>query len=141
MIMETLIYLHLPSGKPPPELALPPFRAVVVIEDCVTDAWRDEVSEWFVRSGCRYMMAWGKDCSKWDDSVDHASLARYDYGKVPDDHAVMKTWHAHEPLSEVFWFAIHCAALADPTPSCDLIVDIGHRDRRDELVGVFQAQV
>jgi hypothetical protein len=138
--MDRLTYLHLPPGSSPPELSSPHFRAVLVIKDAVTDAWRDHISAWLVRSGCRYMMAWGDECSKWDDSVDHASLARYDYGEIPEEYAIMTTWHACEQLSEVFWFAIHCAEPMEPTLSCDLIIDIGTFDRHDELLRAFRGQ-
>jgi len=51
------------------------------------------------------MMAWGRECSRWDDAVDDANLARFEYGEVPEDQCVMTTWHEDETLSELFWFA------------------------------------
>jgi len=82
-----------------------PFRSVVIIEEDVTAEWREAVSKWLVESGCLYMMAWGKDCSYWDDSVDHASLEGFNYGEVPEDKFVMTTWHENEPLEDVFFFS------------------------------------
>src|SRR5262245_34396577 len=94
--MQTPIYLHLEPGAAPPRLdGRAPFKAVVVIDSDVTPAWQTQVSEWLVRSGCRYMMAWGRKCSDWDTSVDQASLAIFGYGKIPESEFVMTTWHAN----------------------------------------------
>jgi hypothetical protein len=103
---NSLKYLHLL-----PDAALPKlggqhrFKAVVVIEAEVSQMWQWEVSRWLVSSGCRYMLAWGKDCSSWDDAVDEANLERFDYGDIADEETVMTTWHEDDDLEEVFWFA------------------------------------
>jgi hypothetical protein len=55
------------------------------------------------------MMAWGLECSSWDDSVDISNLKLFDYGEIPDDQFVMTTWHTDEPLSEVFWYSKNTA--------------------------------
>jgi hypothetical protein len=108
--MSALTYIHLAPGNPVPALgACAPFRAVVVVESRVTSEWQSTVSDWLVRSGCLYMMAWGLDCSSWDDSVDTSNAEAFDYGKIPDERFVVTTWHADEPLGEVFWFAKNCA--------------------------------
>ena len=51
------------------------------------------------------MLAWGRDCSSWDDSVDYANLEEFNYGDIPDERHVMTTWHDNWSLSEVFEFA------------------------------------
>jgi len=56
------------------------------------------------------MMAWGKDCSSWDDAVDIANLEQFDYGDVPEDRSVMTTWHNDQALSDVLDF---CKRQAD----------------------------
>ena len=104
--MKTLQYLHLnPHTTPTTLISKRPFSAVVVITTEVTPEWRHEVSKWLVDEGCLCMMAWGKDCSLWDDSVDVANLEAYNLGDIPDDKSVMTTWHENEPLSDVFWCA------------------------------------
>lgn len=50
-------------------------------------------------------MAWGKNCSSWDDSVDEASIDLFFPAESPDDKFVMTTWHERESLEDVFWFA------------------------------------
>lgn len=93
-----------------PEISnLKPFKCVVVVEEEVDIEWQRQVSEWLVKSGCLYMMAWGKKCSSWDDSVDEANLKEWSYEDIPDESFVMTTWHEKESLSEVMWFAVHSA--------------------------------
>lgn len=133
-------YLHLPYGQAPPDIGQKqPFRAVVVLQQATSPEWRTIVSEWLVQSGCLYMMAWGPDCSAWDDSVDWANIDAFDGGDIPDDRRVMTTWHADEPLSEVFWFAENAAR--HPTIPLDetTIIDIGPQDRRAVLTDMFTA--
>ena len=137
--METVTYLHLPAGHTPPSLeGYRPFKAVLVIEQQVTGEWQSLVSEWLVQSGCLFMMAWGFDCSSWDDSVDHANLSAFNFREIPEDAFVMTTWHADEPLRETLWFAAHTAF--HPTAALDrtVIVHISAEERRAELLRVFQ---
>src|SRR5512147_1894142 len=65
---ENAEYLHLKPGAALPALWVPtPFRAVVIAETPVPPEWQAEVSEWLLRAGCLYVMAWGNNCSTWDD--------------------------------------------------------------------------
>ena len=82
-----------------------PFKSIVVIEQVVPPQRQREISKWLVESGCLYMMAWGIDCSSWDDSVDYANLELHDYGDIPEREVVQTTWHDKETLSDVMAFA------------------------------------
>lgn len=96
-------YLQLIPERNLPEWRLPgPFRAVLIAEAAVTPAWQDTVSEWLVGAGCLYMLAWGKNCSSWDDAVDYANCKAFAFMDIPPDKFVMTTWHDGKPLSEVF---------------------------------------
>lgn len=107
---DSIHYLHLPPCASLPDIAhLSPYRAVVIIEVQVGAEWQGKVSDWLVQSGCLYMMAWGPDCTNWDDSVDIANLEAFDFDDVPDDRFVYTTWHDDESLGEVFDF---CKRLA-----------------------------
>jgi hypothetical protein len=97
--------VRIAPGDPLPDVSsLSPFKAVVVLEADYSPDWQNEVSAWLVASGCRYMMAWGPNCTTWDDSVDWADLESRDY---EDDDAkfVMTTWHDDQTLESVFWQA------------------------------------
>jgi hypothetical protein len=137
--METPEYLHLKPGHALPLLDGALFKAVIVIDAEVTPEWRAKTSEWLVRSGCRYMMAWGLRCSDWDDSVDLANLAMFDFGEVSDDNFVMTTWHVKGALLEVFWFSEHAAFHPSLALERTLIIHISTENKGTELVGMFRA--
>ena len=132
MIMK---YLQLePESKLPDISGLKPFRSVVVIEENVSSEWQTLVSTWLVKSGCLYMMAWGKECSTWDNSVDYANIAEFNYGDIPEDKFVMTTWHEDEPLKEVFWFAKHNAFHSVVRLPNLLILHISIYNKENELL-------
>jgi len=132
-------YIHLtPNTSPVSSIFERPFAVVVIINADVTSEWRHEVSEWLVTEGCQCMMAWGKDCSLWDDSVDVAHLESYNWGDIPDDKSIMTTWHDDEPLSEVFWYAKN-SLFSPPDISIEhlVILDISDKARKSEIEELF----
>ncbi|PKP94321.1 MAG: hypothetical protein CVT75_04445 [Alphaproteobacteria bacterium HGW-Alphaproteobacteria-14] len=137
---ERVEYIHLPAGSPLPPLEPTPRRVIVIVDQDVTSQWQDEVSEWIVDSGCLYMMAWGRDCSSWDDSVDWANLKRIGGAELTDDNHVMTTWHADEPMSEVFFYCLMCAF----HPTLDLhfvtILDVNEQERSSEIISAYNQQ-
>ena len=126
-----------------PDFSLPdisdlrPFRSVVIVEDAVTADWQSLVSAWLVKSGCLYMMAWGKKCSTWDDSVDHANLEEFSYGDIPGDRFVMTTWHHKEPLIEVFWYSKNCADHPVVELPNTLILHVSSNNREKKLLSEY----
>jgi len=118
-----------------------PFRAVVVLEADVTAEWRMAASRWLVESGCLYMLAWGVDCSRWNDSVDLANLEAFDFGDIPDEAFVMTTWHQDEPLSDVFEFAKRFALPASENVAIEetLVFHVSAIDRGREYEELFAA--
>lgn len=138
--MTTVSYVHLPPGSQPPAIGeAGPFKAVLVLEQAVADGWQDQISEWLVRSGCLYMMAWGVKCSSWDESVDWANHSVTGLNDVPDDQFVMTTWHDDEPLTEAFWYAGFTAH--HPTVSLEhvAVIDIGPKNREAEMLEAYAA--
>jgi hypothetical protein len=135
----SVTYLHLP-----PETDLPsigetgPFRAVLVLEQVVSEDWQNQVSEWLVKSGCLYMMAWGVECSSWDDSVDWANCPVVGPDDIPDDRLVMTTWHDNEPLAETFWFAGFAAHHPMVPLESVVIIDIGPTNRESEMLQAYE---
>lgn len=134
MQKKILTYLQLPPGSEPPKLDhLSPFLAIVLAEEEVDELWQAEISRWLVASGCRYLLAWGKDCEAWHDMVDDAASEAFDYEEVPEEHAVTATWHDDEERDEVFWFAKNRAAHAGLTFKATVILDISTRKRKEEI--------
>lgn len=110
-----------------------------MVEEDASSDWRNEISDWLVGGGCLYMVAWGRDCSAWDDSVDWANLNAFDCGDIPDDHFVMTTWHDKESLTEAFWFAKYCAFHPTIELARTLIVDVAPKPRQFELMEAYRA--
>jgi hypothetical protein len=135
-------YFRLSEGQPFPDLGgYAPFAAVIVIDDLFPGEWRERACDWIVEAGCLYAMAWGKDCEEWHDLIDWAVLGRFGYGHIPDDRFVMTTWHAHEPLGEVFWFARHAASHPDVALRNLLILHVATTPGRDRLLHLFAASM
>lgn len=132
-------YIHLSLGGSLPKLEISsPFLAVVVAEETVSVNWQSVVSDWIVNSGCLYMMAWGKNCSSWDDSVDMANIILFLDEKTPDDKFVMTSWHDNEPLEQVFWFAKNCAHHPTVELKETLIIHISKINKEQLLISKYQ---
>ncbi len=133
-------YTHLVPGMAlPNQKEAPPVKVVVIAEADVAPDWQRSVSDWIVRSGCFYMMAWGAGCSSWDDAVDMANLQRFDFGDVPEDQFVITTWHEDELLQEVFWYSKHHAKHPKVQMDRTLILHISAAPREEELKTAYAA--
>jgi hypothetical protein len=131
-------YLQIQPNSQLPDISnMKPFRSVVVIEQEVTPEWQSLVSVWLAKSGCLYMMAWGKKCSTWDDSVDWANLEEFGYGDIPEDKLILTTWHEKEPLRKVFWFAKNCAFHPVVVLSNNIIVHISDSSKESEILSEY----
>jgi len=132
-------YLHLIPDHSPPSLTYGPFLAILVAETPVLDAWRIEVSEWLITSGCHYCVAWGVGCEVWHDSVDWANLKRHDFGDIPDDQFVMTTWHDKDPLSEAMWFAGNCTSHPTIELKDAVILHVAQHEDRARILHAFHS--
>lgn len=132
------IYLHLKPEHDPPALEKVASRFVVVIEAQVSDEWRNALSGWIVNYGCLYMMAWGQNCSAWDDSVDWASLEKSDFEDVPAEQFVMTTSHEDEPLDEVFQFSKKFAHHPVVPLEQTVILHIATASREGEILRMYE---
>lgn len=57
--------------------------------------------------------------------------------KSPDDQFVMTTWHADEPLSEVFWFAKHSAFHPTIDLEQTILVHVAATAKEQEFVQAY----
>ncbi len=96
----------------------------MLVREDVSNDWRNRVSAWLVSAGCLYALAWGHECSIWDDAVDWANIDAVDFKPTPPERFVMTTWHEDETIEEVFWFARHCAEHPTIPLESNLILDI-----------------
>lgn len=134
MQKKILTYLQLPPGSEAPKLDhLSPFLAILLAEEEADELWQAEISRWLVASGCRYVLAWGKDCEAWRDMVEDAALEAFDYEDVPEEHKLIATSHEDEEREEVFWFAKHRAVHPNHAFKATVILDISLHGRKDEI--------
>jgi hypothetical protein len=138
---KTLNYLHLPSGADLPALAgTPPFMAILLVEqEDADEMWRFDVCRWLVASGCRYLLAWGRDCETWREGVEDAALEAVDYEDVAPEESVLTSAHEDEELEDVFWFARHRAAHPGPALETVLIVHVAALPDRQRMVDAYDA--
>lgn len=115
-------------------------RCLVLAERTVSNEYRDEVSRLLVDNGCLFAMAWGKDCSHWDDSIDNANIAKFFPGDIPVDQFVMTTWHETDTLEEVIRFAKFVAvnSHADEPLNHLLVLDFATEDRADLIREIYE---
>ena len=138
MQKPSIRYLHLtPESDFPALEGLQHFKAVLVIEADMAEMTMWETSRALIASGCKYALAWGKDCESWHDAIDDAYLEATNYEDVPEDQRVMTTWHEDEELSEVFWFARHRAVHPAHELRDTLILHIADAPRREEIETLF----
>lgn len=85
-----------------------PYIVVIAIHNNnVSNDWRNKCSDWIVKSEqCYWALAWGHECSIWDDALDYSYLEFCNY-ELPDDddYTLMTTWHEDQTLEEVIEFA------------------------------------
>ncbi len=133
-------YLQLkPEGDLPDISTLKPFLAVLVIEEPQSATWRVKASQWLVKSGCIYMMAWGSDCSDWEDAVDLANIEQFSYGEIPEDELVMTSEHEDAKLKDVFWQAKNSARHACVEFANTVVVHISDENKEAELLGLYDS--
>ncbi|WP_334189542.1 DUF7684 family protein [Noviherbaspirillum sp.] len=139
MLKTSVTYLHMKPDEALPAIdTLSPFKAILLIETDVPQMWQWEVSRWLVSSRCRHMMAWGKECGSWAESVEEASLEAFNYEDVPEDQSVITTAHDDDEASEVFWFAKHRAHHPVHGLRNVVILHIADVGRKEELERLFE---
>jgi len=131
-------YVHLQPGEDPPKLGTQPYRLIIVAEEDVSHKWRDAIAGWIYSIGSRYVIAWGRSCEDWHDSVDSACLEAFGYSEIPDKDFVMTTWHAEEPLSAAFWFAGFCAHHPGVELGDTIVLHIAENERGDALLAEYR---
>ncbi len=126
-----------PNSEPPDVSNLKPFRAVVISEENIPTDWQAKISDWLISSGCLYMLAWGKDCSSWDDSVDDSNIKKFGFEEIPEEEYVVTTWHDNELINEVFYFAKYNAVHSVVDVENTLLIHISNTNKEQELLNEY----
>lgn len=138
--MSTPLYIHLTPCGPLPHLRPEPFKALLVVENIVPEAWRNEVCEWLAQAGCRSLMAWGQDSHQWQGAMNQTSSNIFGSGLAKDER-VMTNARENETLADAIAAALH----GDADFGVDLagfsIVHITPVERRDEMMKMIEMAV
>jgi hypothetical protein len=138
MPRHTLTYAHLPPDAALPAVEhLPPFIAIVLIEDEVPQTWQWEVCRWLAASSCRYVLVWGEQCGEWEDAIDEARLEACDYGDIAEEDLVLTTSHEDENWEEVFWYAKHRTSHPAHVLGAILVLHIAQTEKREEITQLY----
>ncbi len=123
--------LHIPDH-------LSAFKCLIVVERDIPAEFRARVSEQLVRAGCLYALAWGRECSSWDDSIDWAHLDTQNGAEFREEDHVVTTWHDEDSLADTVAFARSCA---HPIVTLDdlVVLDLGLNDRREQFAALYAA--
>jgi len=100
---------------------------LVVVADDVTDEEQSELSQQFVRAGCRYAVCFGPTSSSWDDSIDMVSVMDRVDGRDPP--FVMTSWHDDESVDEAVAFFAQHSRIDDELPRDFVVFMLGGTDR------------
>lgn len=114
-----------------------PRRVLVVAELDVDTVWMNRIAGWLAAIGCLYCLAWGIGCADWDDAVDWANVAAFEFGDVPHEQLIMTTWHEKETLEEAMHFTRNHALHPVIDLSETLILQVSNAPRRSELLRLW----
>ena len=115
------------------------YKCLLLIERSVAETLRNEVGLMLVDTGCAYAMAWGLDCSLWEDSIDWANIEQFKDCRIPDDRFVITTSHDTETIQDVLWFAKVCAAVSYTNEPLDdlLVLDFSLENRAESIQAAY----
>ncbi len=131
-----VIYKMVYPNQLPAVLDYMPTTFLVISTTSVSPEWRFRLSQWMVEAGCHLMLAWGVDCSLWDDAVDEADIDFWDC-EVPNEHLILTTWHDNESLDEVMFFAKHGLRHAHTPSERTILLHISDVAGEDHLLACY----
>lgn len=114
-----------------------PFKAVLAVEDRVSAARRQLISEWLVEMGGRYVMVCGADCEDWQAAIRRANLKQVNLDDMQPKEFVMITIHQHERLRSVFWHAKKHARHTHVKLRNLVAVHVGNVNRSVEYLAMY----
>jgi len=114
-----------------------PFKVVLAVEDTVSRSFQNEISNWLVEMGGRYVMICGSHCQSWKQSIRQANLDQGDIENMTPQEFVMITTHEHERLRNVFWHAKKLARHTHVKFNSILTIHIGSQNRSVEYLAMF----
>jgi hypothetical protein len=134
----TMEYFQLIEGGTLPSVEhFAPFKAVLAIEDPISPARQQEVSDWLVEMGCKYVMVCGNDGDSWQETIRRANLEQVSLDDMQPADFVMITPHPHEKLRNVFWHASKVARHSHVKMENILTFHFAEKNRSVEYHAIF----
>jgi hypothetical protein len=134
-----MAYFQLTEHKDLPGIEyFAPFKVVLAVEDTIDRARQNEISNWLVEMGGKYVMICGSHCKSWEQSIRQANLDQADIENMGPQEFVMITTHEHERLRNVFWHAKKHARHTHDKSNTILAIHIGSQNRSVEYLAMFE---
>ncbi len=112
-----------------------PYVCILFANDgSITSEEQVALSEQIVCTGCRYAVCAGHGCSRWDDSIDLASVVIEEQSSPPDDTLVMTSWHEGDSVHEIVHFGLDLTAFSEQKFRRYLVLFVGPHDALCEEV-------
>jgi hypothetical protein len=115
-----------------------PFKVVLAVEDALSCSRQNEISNWIVEMGGKYVMICGSHSKSWAQSIRQANLDQVDIESMGPEEFVMITLHEHERLRNVFWHASKHARHTHVEFKNILTIHIGSENRSVEYITMFE---
>ena len=114
-----------------------PFKAVLAIEETVSEARQTEIANWLVDMGGKYVMVCGENCKSWESPIRQANLDKVELEHMRPEDFVMITIHENEKLRHVFWHAQKQAYHSHVKFDNILAIHLGSKNRSVEYFSIF----
>ena len=99
-------YIQLTINSEPPDISgCAPFKAILVIENQVSEQQKEQICEWLVNMGGLYIIICSSETQSWKNSIRQANLSQLDIKAMSPDNFVMISEHKDEQIRYVFWHA------------------------------------
>ena len=131
-------YIQITEASELPDISeFAPFKAVIAIENQVSDERQQQISNWLVTAGALYVMLCGEHSGSWSDSVRQANLEQTAIEAMRPDQFVMITDHEQERLRAVFWHAKKHAKHTHVKLEQLVVLHVSNENRAVDYLSIF----
>jgi hypothetical protein len=114
-----------------------PFKAVIAIEDQISQHRREIISNWLIQMGGLYVMICGDEIALWSASIRKANMDQNDINTMTPDQFVMITEHENERLRNVFWHAKKYAKHTHANLQTLVVIHVSNHNRAVDYMSIF----
>ena len=131
-------YIQLTENNEIPDISeFSPFKAVVVIQNEVSEARQHQISDWIVEMNGLCLVTYGEGSESWAKSIRQSNLDKVDIDVMEPEQFVMITDLHNERLRSVIWHAKKYAKHTHVKLKQTVIVHISNENRAIEYLSIF----